>query len=499
MLGAAVAVTALALGCGTAAAVDAAAAETPTITRYTSDGSLSVPLVSGPDNALWAYEPAGGNAPGAFVRYGSSRQLSAVDAPADASWALTPLTPQADGGMALVASRWADRARRLPGLFRVDAGGRRVSMRTLPRSASAADAFALTSDGTVWYVDLCGDALYRWRPGEKAARVRLQPAQCSGAETASTLTVGPDGAVWFLNAPQGRVVRRDAAGRMRQWAFQPGHGTYSPSVVAADARGGALAFSDASPTATTGGWVTRSGRFVPSMLGAPAFGSDGRLWQAAEGRIVARSAGGRITSIELPGADVDPVQLAIARDGGLWFTTGRYEAPLSSASYYFDLSVATVKGEVLASWPLDASNPGRAAQYGDAPTPLTLGGDGALWTRATSGGGTTSIVRIVPPELNAPRKPAARVTGVLARRGRMVVVQVRCDAERGRFCRGTVRLGAAAKAVRWIAPGQSGTAVSLTLTRGAERRLRRRGALRTNAVVRPTGAGTTRKALTLRR
>jgi sugar lactone lactonase YvrE len=503
MLGAAVAATALALGGGTAAAVDAttSAAEvvTPAISRYESDGPLSAPLVAGADGALWSFESAYDRGH-SIARYGSSGLLSSADSPTD-EWPITtrtPLVPQPDGGMALVVSGWGALPRHLPALVRVDARGKRARAVTLPRSARTADAFAVGGDGAVWYVDTCADTLYRWHAGERLGRYRMRPEICAGTESSSALTVGPDGAVWFVNALQGRVIRRDARGRMRQWNFKPSERGYGKTLVVADPRGGSVAFSDGSPWATTGGIVTRAGRYVASYLGAPAFGINGRVWQAGKGRVIARSAGGKVTSISLS-PRVDPVDLAVARDGALWFTAGAFEAPPSSESFFTSMSIGTVTEGRLSSWPLGSDTTWGPVQYGDAPTPLTLGGDGAFWTRVSPGMGAVEIARIAPPDLRAPRKPAARVTGVLARSGRTVVVQVRCDADRGRFCRGSVQLAGAAKAVRWIAPGQSGAAVSLTLNRGAARTVQRRGALKTTAVVRATGAGTTRSLITLRR
>lgn len=182
----------------------------------------------------------------------------------------------------------------------------------------------------------------------------------------------------------------------------------------------------------------------------PEFSPGGMLWRAAEGRIVWRDARGASTARALA-RGVDPLAIAVARGGSPWFTSGALVAPPSSAAWFRDVAVGTVRDRTLAGWSLFAAGRSLRQSEGALP-PLTLGGDGALWTRADVSWSHGYVVRVVPPGLRAPRRPVARVTGLLARNGRTVVLQVRCAAERGRFCRGTVGLGASAKAVRYTRP-----------------------------------------------
>lgn len=481
----------MALGAGAAVATAQETVAPPAVELLATDAPSWAALAAGPDGAIWSFEHRGESKP-AIARYGGAGRLSQVTVDAPVQLGVTPPVPQADGGMAVIARGYgADHISRLL----VDARGRRVTATRLPRSTKNADAFAIAPDGAVWWADTCADTLYRWRPGTRLARVRLQPAVCAGA-AGSALTVGPDGAVWFVNAKQGRIVRRDARGRVRQWNFSGGRATYVPNLLVADPRGGGAAFADASPQATAAGIVTPSGRFLPSFLGMPAYRGD-TVWQLAEGRVAARAAGELVVDAFLR-TGMDPITITIDRAGSPWFPAGRWSSPPSSDSVFHDIAIGTVRSGQAVIWPVAGERRG-TSQLADAPTPIVLGGDGALWTRVEIGWGEQKILRVVPPGLRAPRKPVARVTGVLARTGRTVVLQVRCSADRGRFCRGTVGLGGSAKAVRYIAPGQSGAAVSLTLTRRAAARLRRAGALKLGAQVRSTGAGTTRATVRLRR
>lgn len=484
------ALSAAALAAETTTAV-AAAPVAPAIQTFANDASRGGAFAAGPDGATWSFELLENGQP-VVSRYGRSKRLSRVDLPVLVDGELTPLTPQADGGMAFLAGRWrGDDLTRL----RIDASGRRASAVALPRGARTADAFAIAASGEVWWIDSCADSLYRWRPGMRPARVQLPPANCE-AGGSSALTVGPDGAVWLANMRQGRIVRRDARGRVRQWHVTQAGDAYLGVAIVTDPRGGSAAFTDGSPWGESAGLITRSGRVVRTPVGNAAFGPGGMLWRTAAGRLVWRNARGESEALALA-SRVDPIAVAIGRDGTPWFTTGRYQAPPSSETWFDDIAIGTVHAGAFVSWPA-IEDGGPLRQFENAP-PLTLGGDGALWTRAYARWNVGRVVRIVPPGLRTPRKPVARVTGLLARNGRTVVLQVRCAAERGRFCRGTVGLGGSAKAVRYVAPGQSGAAVSLTLTRRAAQRLRRRGALQVGAQVSSAGGGTTRATVRLRR
>lgn len=491
--------TAAALGVAACAAnaadPPAAAGAAPAIETYGTDLWRHAPLAAGSDGAMWSHEPRyvhGADGAGAIVRYGRSGVLSRAVSPVPSGTAQTPLAPQLDGGMAVVATPWIA-GRPAPVRLHADARGRRVTAVRLPGSARMADAFAVAADGTVWWVDTCADALRRWRPGNPLLSVRMSPADCEGAAGSSELALGPDGAVWYVNTAQGRVVRRDARGKLRQWSFSAARQWSGAPELAVDPRGGSLAFAE--PEGKTAGLVTRAGRLARTAEGAPAFGPRGTLWRAGDRELSFRRGNGE--SGESPLApEHEGLAIAIGRDGRPWLTTGIFQNALSAGTFFHAVTIAT-SGDGLGGWPITMADR-TATQSDDPTTPLTLGGDGALWTRVGFWG-ETAIVRVTPPGLSAPRRPVARVTGVLARSGRTVVLQVRCSAERGRFCRGTVGLGGSAKAVRYVAPGQSGAAVSLTLTGRAAARLRRAGALRLGAQVRSTGAGTTRATVRLRR
>lgn len=494
VIGAATIAAAL-FGGGAAAAAAAAAEETalaPAIETYPAETGDGGPLAAGADGAMWSFERRDGGLGAAIVRYGPTGLLSRADAPVPWERAWTPPTPQADGGMAVVVSPWNERGQ-APMRLHAGARGTRVTAIRLPRSARTADAFAVAGDGTVWWADTCARALRRWRPGKPLLNVPMRIDRCRGGfRSASALAVGPDGAVWYVNANQGWVVRRDVRGGLRRWAFWPAREWAPPSSLAVDPRGASLAFGDLWGHAS--GLVTRAGRNVRTALGLPAFAPGGTLWSAGADALVSRRSDGKRTASPLP-PDRDAIAIAIARDGRPWVMTGVFADGLSAGTYYDDVAIATTGGAP-AGWPIAAA--GRRAETSDDPLPLTLGGDGALWTRVWTWGGN-AVARIVPPGLRAPRRPVARVTGVLARNGRTVVLQVRCAAERGRFCRGAVTLGGGAKAVRYVAPGQNGAAVSLTLTRRAARTLRRRGALTVGARAGSAGAGTTRTTVRLRR
>lgn len=199
------------------AATDAVAETPPAAPAImtATDGGYVTQFVAGPNASVWTVE-ANASQQWEIVRRGAAEKLSSAPIPARPVSALTPL---ADGGMAVVAG--STTASGVPTLARVDRRGGDLRQMRLPRQAREVADSAIAADGTVWFAVMCDDSLYRWRPGNGVVRFALPNAGCSGfAEPYTAIELGPDGAAWTVNSIQGRIVRRDARGRLRQWRSQ---------------------------------------------------------------------------------------------------------------------------------------------------------------------------------------------------------------------------------------------------------------------------------------
>ncbi len=122
-----------------------------------------------------------------------------------------------------------------------------------------------------------------------------------------------------------------------------------------------------------------------------------------------------------------------------------------------------------------------------------IGPDGALWAQYGQ-----RLLRITPTGLAAERTPTARAVRLAGSRGRAIWLELACDADVARWCRGSVQLRGAAAPTRFVVAGQRHAAVRLTLSPRAVRALSRGRVVRSTAVVHSDDAPTTTRGLVLR-
>lgn len=273
--------------------------------------------------------------------------------------------------------------------------------------------------------------------------VVLESIPVEGAPYA--VTAGPDGALWFTLAADGRVARwADGAVEVVAEAGQPtGIAAVGGAVWWADSTGNRLG-----STAPSGGvearapyglcagpdgalWCTEMGGSVLRVAdpasenpvlqrfpldGMPSFlaaGPDGALWCTLnQANAIARiTVDGDVTRYPLPTAGAGPVGICAGRDGALWFAEilagaiGRIgtdgaitEFPLPDPAAKPHAVVAGPDGGVwFTAWGThrigrigqDGAITG-AALPGREPHGLTVGPDGALWVALESG----ALVRV---------------------------------------------------------------------------------------------------------
>jgi streptogramin lyase len=490
----------------------AATAAVPTAATV-AEGVETGPLAAGPDGATWSLQRTDVER-FALVRYDAGGRMSTLALDRRLNSVRSLLTPLDDGGMAAVLAHTPVGALAPADvvLARFDRSGTRVRIARLPAIARGAQAFAIEQDGSVWFPRTCRDAILRWRPGV-LTRFPLPRADCAdrGADERAQIALGPDGALWVADQSQGRLVRRDVHGRLRQWHMpRVPEGTWVDDELrlVPDPRGSGLAYGGGAFGGQFGGRVTMAGRLVPSSeTGAPAFAPDGILWRLLADDPYADGPGvlerttprGETSRVELP-HPLQPFAFALGRDATPWALAGTYRTPPSQEAYFLGLTVAPA-----AAFGAGRGVPATGVALGETthaydPTAFVLGGDGAFWTYVATQStlpGRMSLLRIAPPNVGGAGRAVATAQRVLVRDGRSVTLQLSCAADPGRFCRGTVRLGGATGAQPFIVAGASRAGVRLRLGSSTVRTLRRGEVVRTTAIARSAGT-TTRAPLVLR-
>ncbi|MGH7267834.1 MAG: virginiamycin B lyase family protein [Candidatus Rokuibacteriota bacterium] len=175
------------------------------------------------------------------------------------------------------------------------------------------------------------------------------------------ITVGPDGALWFVEYAGNKIGRITTAGDITEFTL-PAAGSQPVGIVAGP--DGALWFTengaDQIGRITTTGDITEFPLPPSTEPFGIAVGSDGALWFTEKGtdRIGRITVGGDVTGFPIPTPASNPNFIVSGPDGALWFTEG-------------------------------ANQIGRITTAGDVtefPTPpvsglenITVGPDGALW------------------------------------------------------------------------------------------------------------------------
>lgn len=523
------ALTALtALGLNTALAQPAGAFDEPAprIEQVPGQFALARDAIAGPDGAIWQvvsdFDDVGARRVQSLERVGVTGQLSRTEFADDVSYrpgggatyteVLTKPSWLSDGGAALVVRKSGSSLATDVKLLRFDARGKLLGSSSLPQSARRAISFAVANDGTVWWARNCLDALYRRDPSGEVTLTRLPKRGCGAEredgstapaeENGTALTLAADGGVWLMSVCKPRLVRLAPDGSVRQWerfaarCRTPGdYDSYVvPPTVTADQTGG-IAWSGYKSS----GRIDTRGRIVqydPSGAGG-FFDLAGTAW-TMRARIAANPT--TVTPLRVPDGRQGQF-VAPAWGGGAWIVGSRATyvfAGKESYTWYDDASVQLFATDGTArNWALPPMSGGPSENVWI--TAALTGADGALWVSYWDyGRHSKQLYRVTPPDLPAAAPTGATATAVTGRSGRAVTVQLRCDADPGRFCSGSVRLGGAARAARYVLGGQRRAGVRLTLGDRAAARLRRGWRVRTTALVVNTGATSTRTSLTVR-
>ncbi len=259
-------------------------------------------------------------------------------------------------------------------------------------------------DGALWYI-VRPDGDFIEQPRNRIGKVNSLAFGSISIANGGPLGMAPglNGSVWFTDAVGDRVGRLDPNGGLIQYELGDGRG---PAAIAAAPDGGAW-FSNFD-TGTIGR-ITPDGEFVEFALPFPddlpgeiVLGPDGNFWFIAGissiGRITPQ---GAVEIFPVPSEDAVPVGLTVGPDGNLWFT----ELVANK------IGRMTTDGTVV-EFPIPTAD--------SEPWDITTGPDGALYftqsgvgglARITTSGAITQVDMANP--LGSPREIAMGPDGAL--------------------------------------------------------------------------------------
>jgi len=237
---------------------------------------------------------------------------------------------------------------------------------------------------------------------------------CGGVYGPTSITAGPDGALWFTAPDANTIGRITTSGAVSLYKL-PGHYTFATSITAGP--DGALWFSDqasaisnTSVTGATIGRITTTGAvtlFPVSSCNPEDItgGPGGALWflctvpdaDPTGDSIDSITTSGTVTVFSGSGFD-HPSSITAGPDGALWFTNGGHWTGSAPNLYVTGQSI----GQMTTS--------GVIATYTDPgignPSAMTTGPDGAMWFltgggvgRITTSGAVTSYPEPAIPGL----------------------------------------------------------------------------------------------------
>jgi virginiamycin B lyase len=237
----------------------------------------------------------------------------------------------------------------------------------IPTADSQPTSITTGSDGALWFIDVPNGTvnyglIERMTPA--GAFTKYHVPLTFGQTGLGDITSGPDGALWFTEYAANQIGRITTAGHIT--AFPVTTPNSSPGTITTGPDG-ALWFTEYN--ANQIGRITKSGRIteypVPtaaSGLSGLVAGPDGALWftefNANQiGRITIK---GKVTEYPVPTAASQPVDIAAGPDGALWFTESNANqiGRITTAGSVSEFPVPTPFSELEA---------------------ITAGPDGAVW------------------------------------------------------------------------------------------------------------------------
>jgi virginiamycin B lyase len=192
----------------------------------------------------------------------------------------------------------------------------------MPSAGDIPTAVAVGRDGSVWFTIESSDAIGILRGGriEKLHKGKMSVEPMG-------LAIGADGAAWFTDSPARAVSRMAGDGAVTSFVL-----TGTPIArlhQLAIAPDGAVWFADSTALSIT---RLRDGLFTPHMLASfrpnpygVAVDATGTVWATLQGanKLARVTPDGPVAEIEIPTRGSGPSDIAVSRDGAVWFVEFR--------------------------------------------------------------------------------------------------------------------------------------------------------------------------------
>jgi virginiamycin B lyase len=237
-----------------------------------------------------------------------------------------------------------------------------------PTASAGPESITVGPDGNLWFTEVTANKIGRITPAGVITEFAVPTANAAP----NAITAGPDGQLWFTEHGTNDVASISTNGAFGgPYSLSPGSG---PAGIAS--QGGDLWVTedrtDQIAKVTTAGVVSQN-----NILQEPegiAAGSDGRLWFTEPGvnQIGDMTTAGTNSALPVPGGSGLLSHIVSGPDGALWFGE-------QQASPIVERLTTTA---VFSAFPLPASSPVGVEVIGDGP-------DGQLWM--AGGGSLTSL------------------------------------------------------------------------------------------------------------
>lgn len=241
-----------------------------------------------------------------------------------------------------------------------------VQKYSTPTAASGPTSITLAPDGNLWFTEGFGNRIGRITPAGAMTEFAVPTASSFPAGIAA----GVDGNLWFTEADGNKIGRITPAGAFTEFAVHTVGSLPTPIVLGAD---GALWFAEAQYNNLA--WISPFGDLAEYHLTASsnraggilamAAGSDGSIWftENDANRVGRITQTGQFTEFNVPTPSAQPAGIVLGPDGNFWFTESQVNGNAR-------IGRITPKGTIT-EYPITTAPSSAVA--------IVAGPDGALW------------------------------------------------------------------------------------------------------------------------
>jgi streptogramin lyase len=192
-----------------------------------------------------------------------------------------------------------------------------------PTAQAGPSSLTLGPDGNLWFTESLANKIGRITPAGVITEFALPTPNAFPAGIAA----GVDGNLWFTESDGNKIGRITPAGVVTEFPLHLQKALPGPIVAGGD---GALWFAEAQYNNLA--WISPSGKLAEYHLTAPsgqagaifalAAGSDQSIWftENHANRVGRITRDGQFTEFNLPSPDVQPAGITLGPDGNFWFT-----------------------------------------------------------------------------------------------------------------------------------------------------------------------------------